>query len=115
MNMTNNKMISFRSQFAHSEDILSPSHGVDKSVTLLMQRLPLGASIFDIGAWEGRNSIPLAQAGYQIMVADKKLTKLRSEAILQNIHLQYYEGDITKYIFDQTYDAFVCMRVLHFL
>lgn len=73
------------------EKILNPKHGIDPIVERLIDLLPQSASIFDVGAGEGRNSIPLVRAGYRVSVADKNLIRLRSDAILQNISLQYYE------------------------
>ena len=98
-----------------SQSILSLSHGMDPIVTLLTENLPKESSIFDVGAGHGRNSIPLAQMGYRVSTSDLSLTTLRTNALIRNLCIEYYEWDILNHSFDWEYDAFVCMRVLHFL
>ena len=74
-----------------SQSILSLSHGMDPIVTLLTENLPKESSIFDVGAGHGRNSIPLAQMGYRVSTSDLSLTTLRTNALIRNLCIEYYE------------------------
>ena len=74
--------------------------------------------ILDLGAGEGRNSIFLAEKGFDVTAVDiseSGIKKLKDIASKKNIKINTIVGDIRKFNFDKNYDVILSIATLHFL
>ena len=93
------------------------SHGIDSVVKKLTEILSSG-SVFEFGAWRGRNAIPLAEMGYRVYaqdVAEKPISDLIATSRQKWLDILVSVGDANKQLLTENYDAFLCLRVLHFM
>ncbi len=72
----------------------------------------------DIGAGYGRNSVFLAQAGFQVTALDQSSTgmeKLKQEAQNKNLNIECIVGNVLVFDQKQTFDLIVIAFMLHHL
>ncbi len=72
--------------------------------------------ILDVGCGEGRNSIFLAGKGHDIDGFDLSLSgieKAKHLAQLANVKVNFFQADLTEYIFTKHYDVILSSGVLH--
>ncbi len=96
----------------------SEMFGGGKSLYLLQNlqdELPKG-SVLDVGGGDGRNALPLAEAGYAMTVVDLSkvgLQKLTDMAEERGVSITTKIADITTVSFEDMYDGVVMSFVLH--
>ncbi|HUG39708.1 MAG TPA: class I SAM-dependent methyltransferase [Longimicrobiales bacterium] len=92
----------------------------------LLDRLPRGARVLDLGAGDGRNAIPLARAGHRVTAVDRSrwaLAALRRAAIRagcatrtdQPLGMEIVEADLATFCPLDDYDLVIAHGVLHLL
>ena len=67
-------------------------------------------SVLDIACGTGRHSVPLAEAGFEVVgidYAEELLQVARTKADLPNLH--FIQQDVTNITLDQEFDAAICM------
>ncbi len=93
-------------------------HGMDTVVEKLKSLLPVWSEIFEYGAGRWRNAIPLSENWNQVTAQDivqRAVTDLMEMARSKNICINPLVWDAREVKHDKSYDAFVIIRMLHFL
>ncbi|MGA5691457.1 class I SAM-dependent methyltransferase [Cytobacillus pseudoceanisediminis] len=92
-----------------SEVILSPERTeYEVSQLLKILELPEGSKILDLGCGQGRISIPLAKAGYQVTALDGSeplLTVAKQRAEEAGVFINFVCSDMQKMNFENEFDA----------
>lgn len=77
------------------------------------------AAILEAGCGEGQNVLYLAQQGYPNVdafdLSENGISKVKRRCAAQNLCLNAYVADLTKYTFDKQYDCIMCFGTLHFV
>lgn len=84
----------------------------------IIRLVPQGGKILDVGCGEGRNAIFLTKQGYSvdgIDISNDALERLRALCKKENLDCTTINGDIRTVKFDKSYDAVICLGVLHLL
>lgn len=90
----------------------------------LLDRLPRGARVLDLGCGDGRNAIPLARAGHRVTAVDRSrfaLAALRREAARagwspddeEPLGMEIVEADVSALCPLDDYDLVIAHGVLH--
>lgn len=103
-----------------TRDLLNPLQDADLIVQKLLDLLPLWATTFEYGAWKWRQSLFLAKNGVQVHIQDKNEDFLK---IIETICIERNLSNITiekpseaqNHTLENDFDAFLCIRLLHFL
>jgi hypothetical protein len=83
-----------------------------------MEKLPADATIFEYGTGRGRNLIPMLQAGFTVHAQDiwtEAIDDVVSNTREYVDKLILHKSNAVSHRITQAYDAFVCIRLLHFL
>jgi tellurite methyltransferase len=99
-------------------EMLDPSKWPDPIVARILSELPPNSEIYEFGAGRGRNSLFLAQKGYEVVAQDisqRVLESLTSEAASLGVSVETECSAIPELILDKKYGGVVYTRVLHFL
>ena len=102
----------------YSENEKTFGGGKPEKVVSNIIKYKTSGSVFELGAGEGRNSLFLAEQGFDITTQDisqvgvEKLTKAAQE---KGLKVQAEVKDIRTLSHDRNYDVFVCTYVLHHL
>lgn len=89
----------------------------DKYVAILSEHVHQGR-VLDLGAGEGRNSIYLAQKGFDVTAVDisqNGLEKINKIAKENRIVVKTLLADLSEYQIDDIYDIIISSATLHFL
>ena len=84
----------------------------------LVNRLPRGAKVIDLGCGEGRNALFLAENGLNVTavdISDPGIDKLRHLADRKGLLVVTEVQDMREYIFKDTYDLIVAHGCLHLI
>lgn len=92
----------------------------------LLDRLPRGARVLDLGCGDGRNAIPLARAGHRVTAVDRSraaLAALRRAALREGsssdeespLGIEIVEADLAVMCPLEHYDLVIAHGVLHLL
>lgn len=84
----------------------------------LIPRLPHGAKVIDLGCGDGRNAIPLAQAGFTVTAIDISKAGIRKLNFLSNreeLAIHCSVADMTRFEFPEEYDLIISHGCLHFI
>lgn len=90
----------------------------EEDIITLAGLLKPGATVLDIGAYEGRHALYLANLGFQVTAVEPELAslqKLVARAKAEDLQIEAVQGSLEDYQTDQLFDAVVCTYVLHFL
>lgn len=75
--------------------------------------------VLDVGCGEGQNVLYLAKKGFVNVnafdLSENGINKLRALADANNVKLNSFVGDLTKYQFETTYDLIMSFGTLHFV
>jgi len=85
---------------------------------LVMDLLPEGASVLDLGCGMGRVAIALAERGYQVTALDLSkvaVRRLSAEAKDRDLNLDVRCGDVRQYEFKDVHDLIIAHGILQFL
>jgi 2-polyprenyl-3-methyl-5-hydroxy-6-metoxy-1,4-benzoquinol methylase len=100
-------------------EIMDPKNNqMDPVVRKMIERLPPGASVFEYGAGRGRNAIPLMQSGFAVHVQDiwgAAIDDLIATASQLSHSILASKSHAAEHELTDSYEAFVCIRLLHFL
>jgi tellurite methyltransferase len=75
-------------------------------------------SILEVGSGEGKNALFMAEKGFDVQAFDIStagIQKINSMAALKGIRLRTFVYDLTKYVFERTFDVIICYGTLHFV
>jgi tellurite methyltransferase len=84
----------------------------------LIPLLPPGAKVLDLGCGDGRNAIPLAQAGFMVTAVDISEAGIRKLATLsarEGLSIHCSVADMTSFTFPEEYDLIIAHGCLHFV
>lgn len=76
------------------------------------------ARVLDIGCGQGRDALPLARLGHEVVGVDLSpsgIADLRSAAEAEGLAVTGHVADITSFVPEGTYDALLFDRTLHML
>ena len=100
-------------------DLNAKSFGdATQEVMDLIPLLPAGGKVLDLGCGDGRNAIPLARAGLDVVAIDISqvgIHKLKTLAAQEGLTVQAHVADITSYRFSHEYDLIVSQACFHFM
>lgn len=101
-------------------DINARSFGgrVSEEILDLMDLLPKGAKVLDLGCGDGRNAIPLAEAGFYVTAVDISqagVGKLQTLSEDRGLFIQTVVADIGTYRIQGEYDLIVAHGCLHLI
>jgi 2-polyprenyl-3-methyl-5-hydroxy-6-metoxy-1,4-benzoquinol methylase len=74
-------------------------------------------SLLDLGCGQGRDSLALAEMGYDVTGIDMSgvgIRQMMDSALKQGISLKGMVGDIHEYEIDESYDVILLVSMLHF-
>ncbi len=98
-------------------DLDSKSFGdASQEILELIPHLPDGCKILDLGCGDGRNSIPLAIAGFSVTAIDISETgvrKLQALAVRHGVNIHTEVADMVSYRFTDVYDLIISQGCLH--
>jgi tellurite methyltransferase len=95
-----------------------PFGSASTEVLELVNSLPPGSRVLDLGCGAGRNALPLARAGMEVTAVDVssaacgRLVQLAERA---GLRLQVLAQDISRFAFLGSYDVVIAHGVLHLL
>ncbi len=106
----------FENRYRQQKNIFGekPLDLVEKAAELL----PPKATVADLGAGEGRNSLFLARQGFSVLALDAAPTaveRLREIAAKEKLPLRAKVADVSQYQFKQEFDLVIAVGLLHFL
>ncbi|MCD4707098.1 MAG: methyltransferase domain-containing protein [Candidatus Sabulitectum sp.] len=101
-------------------DINARSFGsrASEEILDLMNLLPEGSKVLDLGCGDGRNAIPLAEAGFHVTAVDISkagIGKLQTLAEDRGLFIQTVVADIGIYRIQSEYDLIAAHGCLHLL
>lgn len=88
----------------------------EEAVVALIQNLPPGATILDIGVLNGRHALYCVDQGFAVTAIDidtNNIDRLRDNP--RAVAMELVEADVRTYEPHQQFDAIICGMVLHFL
>ncbi len=103
-----------------SIDILDPNQKPDFIIERLWNLLLPWVCVFEYGAGKWRQSLYLARKWIQLQVQDKNsefleiLKEICTKSHISNISIEK-PSEAQNHILEKSFDAFLCIRVLHFL
>lgn len=102
----------------YSENEKTFGGGRPEKVVSEIIKYKTSGSVLELGAGEGRNSLFLAEQGFEVTAQDMSsvgVEKLTAAAQKKGLHIRAEVKDIRTLNLDQGYDVFVCTYVLHHL
>jgi tellurite methyltransferase len=84
----------------------------------LIPLLPLGAKILDLGCGDGRNAIPLAQAGFTVTaidISEAGIRKLNTMSAREELTIHCSVANMTRFEYPEEYDLIISHGCLHFV
>ncbi len=84
----------------------------------LMKLLPRKAKVLDLGCGDGRNAIPLAEAGFDVTAVDISeagIVKIDTLTMGKGLSIQVLVADMSSYRIQGRYDLIVAHGCLHLL
>lgn len=90
--------------------------GPTKDVAEFSVHFKNSSMILDVGCGEGRNSIFLAGKGHNVDAFDLShsgIEKAKHFAQLDEIKVNFFQADLTGYVFTKQYDVIIASGVLH--
>ena len=97
---------------------LSTMGGPSHEIVEVLPALPPGAKVLDLGCGEGRNSLFLAQKGFDVTAIDRSaagINKLKTMAGRAGVALRPIVADIATIDLDEDYDLVMAHGVLYYL
>lgn len=91
-----------------------PSRFLEERIAFIEPLLP-GRKALDIASGEGRNSIFLARRGFSVTgidISEEGLGKARRWAAAEGLEINFRQGDLEGYEFDETYDLILNFNFL---
>jgi 2-polyprenyl-3-methyl-5-hydroxy-6-metoxy-1,4-benzoquinol methylase len=85
-------------------------------INFFEQYSPKG-TVLDLGCGQGRDSIPIAKMGYNVIAVDHSvvgINQLKNEALLCGVKLDAFVGDIYNMDIDENIDIVLLDSMLHF-
>lgn len=98
------------------DDVSTFSKGPTADVNEFWSLFPQGGKVLDVGCGEGRNALFLARKGMTVDafdISEAGVQKALRIANAQNIVINAWAQDLTKYIFTSDYDVILSHGVLH--
>ncbi|HIJ96830.1 MAG TPA: class I SAM-dependent methyltransferase [Desulfuromonadales bacterium] len=100
--------IKWNHRFACDDSYLGarPSPFLTQEIDRILRLAP-GKAALDIACGEGRNSVFLAQHGFQVTgldISDIGLAKAKDVAEKTGVQVDFYQTDLDEYTFEQKYD-----------
>ena len=100
-------------------DLETKSFGeISSEIADLIPLLPKNAEVLDMGCGDGRNTIPLLKAGFNVTAVDLSragISKLEKLAQKDNLKVKTVLSDMSLFIFPHKYDLIISQGCLHFL
>ncbi len=87
-------------------------------ILALVDRLPAGARVLDLGCGDGRNALPLARAGFTVEAVDTSpsgIERLRRQAADEHLPIEATVGNLESSVASGAYDLVIAHGVLHLL
>lgn len=84
----------------------------------LIPMLPPGARVLDLGCGDGRNAIPLAQAGFTVTaidISEAGIRKLNTLSTCAELTIHCSVADMTRFEYQERYDLIISHGCLHFV
>ncbi len=80
--------------------------------------IPAGARVLDIGAGQGRNTLPLVRRGCEVTALDPSLvalTTIREKIAAENLSAEYVQQDYMSFEPDDVFDVILCFGLMQIL
>jgi tellurite methyltransferase len=103
---------------AYRRGTSDPFGSASSEVVGLLDRLPAGAEVLDLGCGMGRNAIPLARAGMRLTcvdVSDAACARVSEIAQVMSLDVRVICEDMHRFDLTHSYDAIIAHGVLHLL
>ncbi len=94
------------------------SNAAKELAVYLNKREGKNQSILEIGCGEGRDSIFLAQQGFDVTAIDSSkegIRVLQKKMRIHNIQINTFAGNVEDYVFEQEFDAIFSIGTLHYV